>query len=211
MRVCLLALCITIFLMISCVGQEVSLGDVARETKARASSSAQHARVVTDADVVSTAPAASPGAQQFCDELRKRKDPGAEIACQALRVDMGPEYEGMMSRYFAISAAICAANHGQFPTIAPTTQPAASEWLELLDIHKRFNAIVEKEQKTQMDAEAPDIRFQQEEWSKLDKELPGWKAGNFASTASDYDKKRFLEINKEYEKKREALRGPEQN
>lgn len=186
--------------------QDQPLGDVARAArtaKPASTSSKVPPKTITNDDLPSSPGAAagsgdlSPDKKEWCDELRKRKDPLAEQACTILGLDMGAEYEETTARYMVVAKSLCAANHGRLPTSCPGDAALAAQWRELNDLCGKFDRLKQAQMKSFSDAEAAQNAIQQEEFREFSHDVPDLR-NTEAVLANPGEKQRFIEIRKKY-------------
>jgi len=98
--------------------EQPSLGEVARQNMAAKSSQpAKAAKVITDEGIHSGTTRDSaqpqrkfdPDIQEFCNQLKNSKQQAAENDCAALRIDMGSDYDNVITQYWQVQQDICAA------------------------------------------------------------------------------------------------------
>ena len=183
--------------------QPQSLGDAARQARAAKSSAPKSAVVLDDDNMPKSKGGAAGGGklsrdkQAYCDELRRRKDPNAEQSCAALAVDMGPEYEDVFARYVELAKILCAANGGHLPNSEPKDPTQTAQWHELMSVSQKFSEVMKPEKELLLDAEKGSEIIRQQEYSELDKSVPGWRTpGAFA--ANPQEKQRYDEITADY-------------
>jgi hypothetical protein len=189
--------------------QPQSLGDGARQARAAKSSAPKSAVVLDDDNMPKSKGGAAAGGklsrdkQAYCDELRQRKDPNAEQSCSALAVDMGPDYEDVFARYVELAKTLCAANGGHLPNSEPKDPTQSTQWHELMAVSQKFSEVMKPEKELLMEAEKGSDFIRQQEYSELDKSVPGWRnPGAFA--ANPQGKQRYDEITAEYNARVEA-------
>ncbi len=194
------------FLIFTCAAwaqDDKPLGDVAREARAAKSSQPKAATVVTNDNIPSGKDEAgagklSPDKQAFCDYLRQRKDTAAEQGCMLLGIDMGSEYEELMTRYIQIAKGLCGASGGHgLPTSMPRDPALAAQYREGSALSAKFMDMMKAQMKTLNDAEGAVNVVRQEEYSELAREVPDWK-NTTALLANPQEKQRFSEIEEEY-------------
>jgi hypothetical protein len=192
--------------------QDKPLGDVARENRAAKSSQAQQVpKVITNDDLPSGSSGSSqsggklsPDKQAFCDELKARKDPGADWGCAALALDMGTEYEDTVSRIIVLSNDLCAASHGSIPTSRPVDPSLASKWDELSALGKRYNQMLEELKNAQLATDTKGAAIQQEEYREMEA-LPDFRNPEKLKSNPE-ELQKFLDIEAKY---KDRLQAPE--
>ena len=189
--------------------QPQSLGDVARQARAAKSTAPKSATVLDDDNLPKSKGGAAGGGklsrdkQAYCDELRQRKDSNAEQSCAALAIDMSPEYEEVFARYVELAKNLCAANGGHLPNSEPKDPAQSAQWHELMTVSQKFSEVMKPEKELLMEAEKGSDFIRQQEYSELDKSVPGWRnPGAFA--ANPHGKQRYDEITAEYNARVEA-------
>ena len=193
--------------------QPQSLGDVARQARAAKSTAPKSATVLDDDNLPKSKGGAVDGSggvgtlsgdkQAYCDELRQRKDPNAEQICAALAINMSPEYEEVFARYVELAKNLCAANGGHLPNSEPKDPTQSAQWHEIMTVSQKFSEVMKPEKELLMEAEKGSDFIRQQEYSELDKSVPGWRnPGAFA--ANPQGKQRYDEITAEYNARVEA-------
>jgi hypothetical protein len=193
--------------------QPQSLGDVARRTRAAKSTAPKSATVLDDDNLPKSKGGAVGGSagggtlsgdkQAFCDEVRRRKDSAAEQICAALAIDMSPEYEEVFARYIELAKNLCAANGRHLPNSEPKDPTQSAQWHEIMTVSQKFSGVMKPEKELLMEAEKGSDLIRQQEYSELDKSVPGWRnPGAFA--ANPQGKQRYDEITAEYNARVEA-------
>ena len=187
--------------------QPQSLGDVARQARAAKASAPKSAAVLDDDNLPKSKGGAGAGAggggtlsgdkQDFCDEVRQRKDPAAEQICAVLAIDMGSEYESLTARYVEVAKSLCAANGGRLPTSEPKDPVLAAQCRELTKISVKLSAMMQAETKTFIGLESAVNAVREEKYREEDAQLPDWR--NMAALmANPEEKKRYFEIEAKY-------------
>jgi len=188
-----------------------SLGDVARQARASRSSTPKSSKVVTNDEVPghpqsgagsvalgSTGGTLSPDKQAYCTFLHARKDTAADLGCQLLAIDMGPDYESLTARYAELAKGLCGAGGGHgLPTSPPTDPAFAAQYREASVLNAKFMDANKTQMSGFIDAESAVNAIRQEEFRELQRDVPDLRDVP-ALQANPQEKKRFAEIEDKY-------------
>lgn len=186
------------------VQEEKPLGDVARETRASKSSSPGTTKVITNDDISPSVDQRGtndrlPDKQAYCEGLSVQDKQQAEKACaalsEALSIEMGPDYESLVSRELELGKTLCGAGGGKgLPTSEPADSQAAARYRQWDALGERFGELWNLEKKN-LEREVLDLNEARERELKAaapDLNNPA------ALAANKQESERYLAISNKY-------------
>jgi hypothetical protein len=109
----------------------------------------------------------------------------------------------VFARYIELAKNLCAANGGHLPNSEPKDPTQSAQWHEIMTVSQKFSEVMKPEKELLLEAEKGSDFIRQQEYSELDKSVPGWRnPGAFA--ANPQGKQRYDEITAEYNARLQA-------